>query len=1032
MEAKIRGKYKNLYSPLASDLKGAGKKSLEWDLNDWRWDGDLFTASQLNPAPSDCRSKQLFYPVEPEIPANAAISNLSSSSSDDVNLGTEKGKKELEKRRRIVVVEGGKQNDEAGSPNLKLGGQIYPIMEEDAKSGKKTKIVGTASNRTVCQVEDCRADLSNAKDYHRRHKVCDVHSKASKALVGNVLQRFCQQCSRFHLLQEFDEGKRSCRRRLAGHNKRRRKTHPENIANGGSLNDERGSSYLLTSLLRILSNLQSSSSDQTKDQDLLSHLLRNLANVACTTDGSTTSGSVQGSQALFNAGTTSQPVGKASDVVANEPGAVMPFSSASRKQDCINSPNFLRPLDQCGTVPASDLAQQGKFSDDTQDGTLQTLPGSHSTELCPARSAAKENETEGTDQRIKMNNIDLNYAYDDSQGHAENLNRSPAPSNPGTGSLSFPLWMKSNSQKTSPPYMNRNSDSSSTQSPSSSSGEDQSRTGRIVLKLFGKDPNDVPIALRKQILDWLSHSPTDIESYMRPGCIILTIYLRLRELLWEEICHDLGANLSNLLDSSNDSFWRTGWIYARVQHCVSFIFDGKVVLDAPLPLKSHVDCRILSIKPIAVSLSGSTQFIVKGFNLFQPTARLLCALEGKHLVQESCYNLQNGADKVDEHSKLQCFIFSCPIPNFIGRGFIEVEDHGLSGSFFPFIVAEQDVCSEICVLEDVIEMAENNMNKNAEKMETRNQALEFVHEMGWLLHRGHSKVRLGDNNPSLGLFSFKRFKWLIEFSMEHDWCAVVKKLLAILFDGIVDSGAHSSIELALLDLSLLHRAVRRNCRPMVELLLRYTPEKQSYIAGSGQNQEVCGGYNKFIFKPDIVGPAGITPLHMAASRDGCENVLDALTNDPGSVGIEAWKRARDSTGLTPNDYACLQGHYSYINLVQRKISKRAAESAHVVLDIPSNSSDIQSKLKDGLKSAKVAMLQIEKGETKPIQLQCKVCEHKMACSVAGKSLVYRPAMLSMVAIAAVCVCVALLFKSSPEVLHVFRPFRWELLKYGSS
>jgi hypothetical protein len=45
-------------------------------------------------------------------------------------------------------------------------------------------------------VEDCRADLSNAKDYHRRHKVCNAHSKASKALVGNVMQRFCQQCSR--------------------------------------------------------------------------------------------------------------------------------------------------------------------------------------------------------------------------------------------------------------------------------------------------------------------------------------------------------------------------------------------------------------------------------------------------------------------------------------------------------------------------------------------------------------------------------------------------------------------------------------------------------------------------------------------------------------------------------------------------------------------------------------------------------------------------------------------------------------------
>lgn len=60
---------------------------------------------------------------------------------------------------------------------------------------------------------------------------------------------------RFHVLQEFDEGKRSCRRRLAGHNRRRRKAHPDKVVNGGSLNDERGSSYLLISLLRILSNM---------------------------------------------------------------------------------------------------------------------------------------------------------------------------------------------------------------------------------------------------------------------------------------------------------------------------------------------------------------------------------------------------------------------------------------------------------------------------------------------------------------------------------------------------------------------------------------------------------------------------------------------------------------------------------------------------------------------------------------------------------------------------------------------------------
>ena len=35
---------------------------------------------------------------------------------------------------------------------------------------------------------------------------------------------------RFHPLSEFDEGKRSCRRRLAGHNRRRRKTQTEDVS----------------------------------------------------------------------------------------------------------------------------------------------------------------------------------------------------------------------------------------------------------------------------------------------------------------------------------------------------------------------------------------------------------------------------------------------------------------------------------------------------------------------------------------------------------------------------------------------------------------------------------------------------------------------------------------------------------------------------------------------------------------------------------------------------------------------------------
>lgn len=148
------------------------------------------------------------------------------------------------------------------------------------------------------------------------------------------------------------------------------------------------------------------------------------------------------------------------------------------------------------------------------------------------------------------------------------------------------------------------------------------------------------------------------------------------------------------------------------------------------------------------------------------------------------------------------------------------------------------------------------------------------------------------------------------------------------------------------------------------------------------------------------------------------------------VAIEAWKNGRDSTGFTPEDYARLRGHYSYIHLVQRKINRKAS-SGQVVVDIPNVVPDGRYKWKQnegGSTSFEVSRSAIRRGR----EGACRVCDQKMGYAMGGRSLLYKPAMLSMVAIAAVCVCVALLFKSSPEVLYVFRPFRWEMLDYGSS
>ncbi|GMH20923.1 hypothetical protein Nepgr_022765 [Nepenthes gracilis] len=992
----------------SSELRAMGKRSLEWDLNDWKWDGDLFIASRLEPMPSNFQSQQFF-----SVPACGNSSNSSSSCSEDFHA--ELGKTEVDGKRRVVVVDDRNLDDEAGTLTLKLGG--HPMAEREVGNGegmseKKTKLCGGSTSRAVCQVDDCGADLSRAKDYHRRHKVCVVHSKASKALVGNVMQRFCQQCSRFHVLQEFDEGKRSCRRRLAGHNKRRRKTQPDASVSGPSINTEQASGYILVSLLKILSSMHANNrSDQTTDPDLIAHLLRSLGSQSGLQGGKGMSGLLHESQKLLNSGT---PFGNSETSVF-----------LSRAPQCSPIPNGHHL-----TVPTSELPIEGVHAASNVVGKVQTAssqkPGIMFPKDCPP---AYSEIRDSAGRREKLNNFDLNDIYVDCDDRIKDLERSPVDRNFQTGSLDCPSWAQQDSQLSSPPCVSGNSDSASAQSPSSSIGEAQSRTDRIIFKLFGKEPNEFPNVLRGQILDWLSHSPTDIESYIRPGCIILTIYLRLSESLWEELCSDLSSSLARLFDISNSNFWRTGWVYTRVQHQIAFVHNGEVVVDASLPGNCNNSCRICNIKPIAVSISEHVQFQIRGSNLSRPTTRLLCALEGKYLVQEAGQELMQDANSILENEEIECINLSCCIPAVTGRGFIEVEDHGLSSSFFPFVVAEKDVCHEICMLETVLELTDTDDDANSRngKTEAKRQAMDFIHEMGWLLHRSHLKSRLRHINPNLDAFSFERFKWLIEYSVDRDWSAVVKKLLDILFDGIVGLGEHHSLSVALSEMALLHRAVCRNCSHLVKLLLRYAPRRIPEEFEYEHTPFSTEGCENFLFRPDARGPAGLTPLHLAAVRDDAEDVLDALTDDPGKVGAEAWKNARDSTGSTPEDYARLRGYYVYIHLVQKKMNKRPFVGS-VVLNIPDCPKDGGANTKqNGTPS-----FEIGRSASSSMPSSCKLCEQKLDYRNNSRSPVYRPAMLSMVAIAAVCVCVALFFKSLPEVVYVFQPFRWELLEYGSS
>ncbi|XAR52022.1 hypothetical protein NMG60_11006854 [Bertholletia excelsa] len=126
--------------------------------------------------------------------------------------------------------------------DLKLGGLgdigNRSVDKLKLKQSKGTKTLSSPSGSTKrshnvsCSVDGCTADLSKCREYHRRHRVCERHSKTPVVTIRGKELRFCQQCSRFQSLAEFDEEKRSCRRRLEGHNRRRRKPQPQPVRVG--------------------------------------------------------------------------------------------------------------------------------------------------------------------------------------------------------------------------------------------------------------------------------------------------------------------------------------------------------------------------------------------------------------------------------------------------------------------------------------------------------------------------------------------------------------------------------------------------------------------------------------------------------------------------------------------------------------------------------------------------------------------------------------------------------------------------------
>lgn len=91
----------------------------------------------------------------------------------------------------------------AAASSSKTAAPISIIPTSSAATARRSRVSNHDAQAPHCQVEGCHLDLKSAKEYHRRHRICESHSKSPRVVVAGVELRFCQQCSRQVLLVEL-------------------------------------------------------------------------------------------------------------------------------------------------------------------------------------------------------------------------------------------------------------------------------------------------------------------------------------------------------------------------------------------------------------------------------------------------------------------------------------------------------------------------------------------------------------------------------------------------------------------------------------------------------------------------------------------------------------------------------------------------------------------------------------------------------------------------------------------------------------
>mmetsp|Transcript_31260 Transcript_31260/g.52518 ORF Transcript_31260/g.52518 Transcript_31260/m.52518 type:complete len:895 (-) Transcript_31260:116-2800(-) len=503
----------------------------------------------------------------------------------------------------------------------------------------------------ACRVPDCPyADLRSGPRYCLRHRICEYHVKCLQVYFEEAAYRFCQKCTRFHLVEEFEDDKHTCRQGLLLQRKQRlmRSLTARGLASGISdvapVVDSAPSSYTFGDKFgeecASFSSLKETMSFQNAEKTVVTRLPSPLIDQ-------------QPSTCVSHDAPPPPALDVTFDVTVHEDGAQAAFTWEQKPE---------------GPISWLETKHDEDFSMLLDEKTMSTNLERND---CMGFSPDPNGRPPITSQAAEPPSFShLNDHFPPSCAFFPDFSTETAPFAFPSASQNFAQNLESIPHSPSTPFQDVPMDATS-QHPMQPGGiyedlHEEKNALVLQLKFSGSTPSELPFDMRQRFLAWFQQAPSWLSTYVQPGCVELTVAALLPAQQYDRLKEQGVERLVDVfLNGPNSEFFKASeWLAVAFGDRVE-VQHGRIVQKDTLPLAGGISegGRVWVESSIRSSAAPGVMS-VHGF--LPPCTQLACFQNGVSCpltVLERTYGAETDTDKIS---------FRFPTPLLDGILFLEV------------------------------------------------------------------------------------------------------------------------------------------------------------------------------------------------------------------------------------------------------------------------------------------------------------------------------------------------------------------------